>query len=99
MMQSCGVCFVHRQEDRTRAIETEYIAPDLQPGRDDVAMDIDAMWRDETPRGELVVELSFLQPGVLRDYQPDREGSMYQRPVLEIRCVFVRRDLPQPGTH
>ena len=64
MMQSCGVCFVHRPEDRTRTIETEYIAPDLLPGRDDVAMDIEAMWRDEAPRGELVVELPFLHPGV-----------------------------------
>ena len=66
MMQSCGVCFVHRPEDPKRAIETEYIAPDLLPGRDDVAMDIEAMWRDEAPRGELVVELPFLHPGVLR---------------------------------
>ena len=65
-MQSCGVCFVHRQEDPKRAIETEYIAPDLLPGRDEVAMQLEAMWRDEAPRGELVVELSFLHPGVLR---------------------------------
>ena len=99
LMTSCGICFIHREEDPKRGIETEYIAPDLLPGREEVAMDIDAMWRDETPRGELEVKLPFLHPGILRDHQPDRERSGYRRPVLEIRCVFVRRDHPQPRTH
>jgi len=66
LMSSCGICFVHREGDPQRAMETEYIAPDLLPGREEVAMDIEAIWRDEAPREELVVELPFLHPGVLR---------------------------------
>jgi internalin A len=67
LMTSCGVCFVHRPGDREGLRETEYIAPDLLPGRDEVAAEIEAMWagHEHDPGGEMVVDLPFLHPGVM----------------------------------
>src|SRR5271157_2350152 len=66
LMMSCGICFVHRQGDREGKLETEYIAPDLLPSREDVAADVEAMWAEHALGGELVVGLPFLHPGVMR---------------------------------
>ena len=66
LMMSCGICFVHRQGDREGKLETEYIAPDLLPDREEVAAEIEAMWAEHAPGGELVVDLPFLHPGVMR---------------------------------
>ena len=66
LMMSCGMCFVHRQGDREGKLETEYIAPDLLPDRQEVAAEIEAMWAEHAPGGELVVDLPFLHPGVMR---------------------------------
>jgi internalin A len=66
LMKSCGICFVHRQGDRERKLETEYIAPDLLPDREEVAAEIEAMWAEHEPGGKLVVALPFLHPGVMR---------------------------------
>jgi len=66
LMTSCGMCFVHRQGDREGKLETEYIAPDLLPDREEVAAEIEAMWAEHAPGGELVVGLPFLHPGVMR---------------------------------
>jgi len=66
LMMSCGICFVHRQGDREGKLETEYIAPDLLPDREEVAAAIEAMWAEHAPGGELVVDLPFLHPGVMR---------------------------------
>ena len=66
LMMSCGMCFVHRQGDREGKLETEYIAPDLLPDREEVAAAIEAMWAEHAPGGELVVDLPFLHPGVMR---------------------------------
>ena len=66
LMISCGMCFVHRQGDREGKLETEYIAPDLLPDREEVAAAVEAMWAEHAPGGELVVDLPFLHPGVMR---------------------------------
>jgi internalin A len=66
LMTSCGICFVHREEDREGQFETEYIAPDLLPSRDEVAAEIDATWGEPAHGGNTVVELPFLHPGVMR---------------------------------
>ena len=66
LMMSCGICFVHRQGDREGKLETEYIAPDLLPDREEVAAEIEARWAEHAPGGELVVDLPFLHPGVMR---------------------------------
>ena len=66
LMTSCGVCFVHREGDREGELETEYIAPDLLPDREEVAAEIEAMWGEPAPGGEMVVELPFLHPGIMR---------------------------------
>jgi internalin A len=66
LMTSCGVCFVHRQENQKGEVETEYIAPDLLPDREAVVADIEAMWGEPAPGGEMVVEVPFLHPGIMR---------------------------------
>ena len=50
-MTSCGVCFVHREGDREGKLETEYIAPDLLPDREEVAAEIEAMWGEPDRAG------------------------------------------------
>lgn len=42
MMESCGICFVHRAAVLEKRIEAEYIAPDLLPDRTET--DIDQKW-------------------------------------------------------
>ncbi|MGO9597697.1 MAG: leucine-rich repeat domain-containing protein [Isosphaeraceae bacterium] len=66
MMKSCGICFVHRKGDQGGKLETEFIAPDLLPDRGLVEAEIEAMWGEHEPGGDLVVELPFLHPGVMR---------------------------------
>jgi internalin A len=66
LMTSCGICFVHRQGDREGTLETEYVAPDLLPSRDEVAAEVDALWVGHEPGGEMAVDLPFLHPGVMR---------------------------------
>ena len=66
LMTSCGDCFVHRAGDRDGKLETEYIAPDLLPDRGDVTAEIEAMWGEPEPGGEMTVDLPFLHPGIMR---------------------------------
>jgi len=66
LMESCGICFKLRDEDRQRGLEVEYIAPDLLPDRDLLAVEIEAMWGEGAQCSELVVELPFLHPGAMR---------------------------------
>jgi internalin A len=66
LMQSCGVCFVHRPGDRQKAVDTEYIAPDLLPGREEVAVKVGALWDETAPAEEFAVRLPFLHPGIMR---------------------------------
>jgi internalin A len=66
MMTDCGICFIHRQGDKERGIETEYVAPDLLPDYAEVALEVEAQWDDAAPYDEARVELPFLHPGVMR---------------------------------
>jgi internalin A len=61
MMMSCGVCFVHREGK----LETEYVAPDFMPNREEVAAEIDATWGEPGAASEIVVDVPFLRPGVM----------------------------------
>ena len=65
MMQSCGVCFLHRKEDLKRGIEAEYIAPDLLPGYEEMEGEVEAWWDDSIPADEVEVTLKFMHPGVI----------------------------------
>jgi internalin A len=99
-MTSCGVCFVLRQGDHEGQVETEYIAPDLLPDRDEVAAQIEATWGDPAPGAQFSVELPFLHPGIMRvTHQPDRPGGGDERLLLEVRRLPVRDDHAQPGPH
>ncbi|NEW99350.1 leucine-rich repeat domain-containing protein [Rhodopseudomonas sp. BR0G17] len=50
MMESCGICFVHREAVPEKRIEAEYIAPDLLPDRTETEIDQkwDAGWPSES---------------------------------------------------
>ena len=65
LMTSCGVCFVHRQGDR-RARSRRNTSPPIccrpRGSGDGYRSDVGG----QAPRGELVVELPFLHPGVMR---------------------------------
>ena len=100
LMKSCGICFVHRQGDREGKLETEYIAPDLLPDREEVEAEIEAMWAEHAPCGEAGGGAPLPAPRChARHHQPDRAGGGDQRLVLEIRRLSVRKDHPQPRTH
>ena len=97
MMQSCGVCFVHRPEDpkrrdRDRVHRPRFAAWPRRRG-DGYRSNVEGR---STARGTGRRAPLPAPRCIAWDHQPDWEGSGYQRPVLEIRCVFVRRDHPQP---
>jgi internalin A len=66
MMQSCGICFVHRRAPSGEDDATEYVAPDLLPERGAVQNELDAMWDAERPIEEEVFEFEMLHPGLAR---------------------------------
>jgi internalin A len=41
MMQSCGICFIHRKGDPANSTEDEYIAPDLLPDKSGVVTELE----------------------------------------------------------
>lgn len=64
MMQSCGICFMHRPADEENEIEAEYIAPDLLPEEpNQLAQTIRA-----EKSGVAMMEFRFdhLMPGLMR---------------------------------
>ena len=64
MMQSCGICFLHRRSDNRD--ENEYIAPDLLPDRGAVGDQIDSMWDKDLPPETAEFEYSLLHSGIVR---------------------------------
>jgi internalin A len=44
MMQSCGICFIHRQALPDKDIEAEYIAPDLLPEKAEIESELVQKW-------------------------------------------------------
>ncbi|MCA1972338.1 MAG: TIR domain-containing protein, partial [Caenispirillum sp.] len=64
MMQTAGMCFVHR-----RAVDpddTEYIAPELLPDKAAVRVELADRWSDAAPEAELRFEYPLLHPGIIR---------------------------------
>jgi internalin A len=66
MMESCGICFKHREADRQGRFEAEYVAPDLLPDRASVADQLAGRWGDDGPKVERAWSFEFLHPGLAR---------------------------------
>lgn len=66
LMESCGIAFVHREEDKRLGLETEYLAPDLLPTRDAVSAQLAGRWNEDEESWRLEYEYSFLHPGLMR---------------------------------
>lgn len=62
MMQSCGICFVHREADD----DTEYVAPDLLPERSAVTAELAEKWPEEGPIEAATFDYELLHPGLAR---------------------------------
>lgn len=66
LMTSCGICFVHRDEDQKRGLEAEYVAPDLLPDRTDIAPQLAGRWNEVESSPQRAWDFSFLSPSVAR---------------------------------
>jgi internalin A len=61
-MESCGICFVHRQlEDG----EKEYIAPDLLPPEEDLSDVLALRWGEDGPDESFTYEIPHEHPGLM----------------------------------
>jgi internalin A len=65
MMQSCGICFVHRPAQPGKDIEAEYIAPDLLPEKAALARQLDQKWDAELACAEAEFGYPLLPPGLM----------------------------------
>ncbi len=65
MMESAGICFVHREADARAGIEAEYIAPDLLPELSTVEEELAAYWQDVATE-EQILDFPFEYPGLVR---------------------------------
>jgi internalin A len=66
MMQSCGICFVHKRGDERLEIEPEYIAPDLLPEKSALATELIEKWDPSSPGEEAVWDFDLLHQGLVR---------------------------------
>ena len=66
MMQSCGICFVHRQGTIPDEDDAEYIAPDLLPERADLEDQLAEKWDDSQPFESAEFDFALLHPGIVR---------------------------------
>jgi internalin A len=67
MMESCGICFVHRRNFGTSdPDDTEYIAPDLLPDRSAVALELEEKWHTDQSAETVNFTYSFLHAGLMR---------------------------------
>ncbi len=66
LMESCGICFTHRNADPKGRFEAEYVAPDLLPDRASVSQQLAGRWDDVAPKIERAWRFNFLQPGLAR---------------------------------
>ncbi|MBI5817569.1 MAG: TIR domain-containing protein [Verrucomicrobia bacterium] len=66
LMQTCGICFVYRKENKRLGLETEYIAPDLLPEKASVQDQLAGRWDDEGKTLTLQHQYEFLHPGLMR---------------------------------
>jgi internalin A len=63
---SGGIAFVDRKADQRLGLETEYVAPDVLPGKDAVAAQLAGRWDDHEESWRLEYEYPFLHPGLMR---------------------------------
>jgi len=66
MMQSCGICFVHRRGTYPDDEDAEYIAPDLLPDRADVEEQLVEKWDDNQPSESAEFDFALLHAGIVR---------------------------------
>ncbi|POZ52408.1 leucine-rich repeat domain-containing protein [Methylovulum psychrotolerans] len=66
MMQSCGICFVHKHGDRQLGTEDEYIAPELLPDKAAVASELAEKWSAQADMVTALYRYQLHQPGLLR---------------------------------
>jgi internalin A len=66
LMESCGVCFIHKKADRWSDAETEYIAPDLLPQKDQVIGKLAGRWDDSIATITVEYAFPFLHQGLIR---------------------------------
>ncbi|MGE0642463.1 MAG: COR domain-containing protein [Nitrospira sp.] len=66
LMESCGITFVLRDAESNPELPTEYLAPDLLPGRETVADQLTGRWSDQEASRRLVYDYPFLHPGLMR---------------------------------
>ncbi|MCF7960743.1 MAG: leucine-rich repeat domain-containing protein [Pirellula sp.] len=66
MMESCGICFKHREADRQGRFEAKYVAPDLLLDRASVTDQLAGRWDDDGPKVERAWSFDFLHPGLAR---------------------------------
>ena len=66
MMESCGICFRHRELGRPDDGEFEYIAPDLLPMRADATTALASRWADDRAGEEATFQYALLHGGLIR---------------------------------
>jgi internalin A len=66
MMESSGICFVHRRAEPDKGIEAEYIAPDLLPEKSDVARELAQRWDANRPVATAEFAYPLLPSGLMR---------------------------------
>ncbi len=91
MMESCGICFVHRRRWNDDD-ENEYIAPDLLPELDEVKAELDARWQPDLPMETAEFKYALLHPGMVRN-MISRIGSEAGMTALYWKgglCVYER---------
>jgi internalin A len=64
MMQSCGICFMHRPPSTDESDDAEYIAPDLLPDRTAIEAELAAMWDGDALLETVEFDYPFLHRGV-----------------------------------
>jgi internalin A len=97
MMRSCGICFVYRKGQRGYEDDddTEYVAPDLLPVRDEIQLRIEAQWGAGPASASATFAYPLLHPGVMRGVMGrigDRAGihALYWRGGLLVYEATTR---------
>jgi internalin A len=65
LMRSCGICFAIRDLHFT-SDDTEYIAPDFLPEKDEIEETLAARWKDDSPGETAECLYELLHPGIIR---------------------------------
>jgi internalin A len=65
LMTACGICFEYRQP-RHPGGEATYLAPDLLPEKEDLALAAKGQWDENAPTEETVFHYTLLHGGIIR---------------------------------